>query len=47
MIEPYDPATSQGIPGAPSLLGFAVEVTVSWQDERAVSLHTLRLARER
>jgi general secretion pathway protein I len=46
VIEPYDPATVEGILGGPRLAGFAVEVTVSWEDERAVSLRTLRLARE-
>jgi len=36
-----------GVPGGPRLSGYEVEVTVSWGGERAVSLRTLRLARQR
>jgi general secretion pathway protein I len=47
VVAPYEPATPAGIPGGPRLAGFQVDVTVSWEGERAVSLRTLRLARER
>jgi len=47
VVEPYEPAVPAGVPGGPRLSGYEVEVTVSWRGERAVSLHTLRLARQR
>ncbi len=47
VIEPYEPATPSGVPGGARLSGFEVEVTVFWEDERSVSLRTLRLARQR
>jgi len=47
VVEPYEPATPEGVPGGPRLSGYEVEVTVSWKGARAVSLRTLRLARQR
>jgi general secretion pathway protein I len=47
VVEPYEPAVPSGVPGGPRLSGYEVELTVSWQGERAVSLRTLRLARRR
>lgn len=46
LVEPYEPAVPEGVPGKPRLAGQRVEVTVSWAGGRAVTLVTLRLVRQ-